>query len=177
MPHPGHAAYWLLPAEPARAWCAAQIHRLAAECAAAVFEPHVTIYATESSPGEDPAALLREAARGLGGLALRVRGIGHSGVFTKTLFVEFEPSDGLRAFSDRLRVASAIPRDFELKPHLSLLYAAIDCESRERLAAALDLPFPEIRFDAVRPVRFQPPVETRADVERWRPLDRIALGG
>jgi 2'-5' RNA ligase len=159
--------YWLCPAEPARRQLAAMIRDLAARFAAPVFEPHVTLYVT-STDREDPNKVLAEVRSRQREYRLPIRGLDYSDKFTKTLFVEFAPDTGLARLSEDLRRASASPNDYELNPHLSLLYKDMDQETKRGLAVSIALPFTEMIFDSVKAVISPATISSREDVEAWR---------
>src|SRR5438270_12806958 len=117
-------AYWLIPAEPTRSHFCALIRDLAARFDAPIFEPHVTIYVTDESP-ENPAAVLEQIRNDRRGFPLSVRGLDYSDKFTKTVFVQFEPEAELTRLNLDLRRASAAQNNYELNPHLSLIYKAM----------------------------------------------------
>src|SRR5438093_1319316 len=87
-------AYWLMPGEPARSFFTAKVAELAVRFDAPVFEPHVTIY-TAGKGGDIPAEVLRRALTDCDPFRLSVRNIQSSDEFTKTVFVQFEPSPPL----------------------------------------------------------------------------------
>jgi len=91
-----------------------------------------------------------------------------SGKFTKTLFVQFAPDPTLAELSGDLRRVSVSPGDYELNPHLSLIYKEMDEETRRRLAASITLPFEEVTFDTVKAILSPAEVESRKEVEAWR---------
>ena len=114
-------AYWLLPAEATRDFFASTIAELAARFDAPVFEPHVTIYAARSGY-EDPAEVLSSALARCEPFRLSVRDIQCSDEFTKTVFVRFEASAQLSRLSRALQQASTSHDEYQLNPHLSLIY-------------------------------------------------------
>jgi hypothetical protein len=165
---PGESvAYWLMPAEPARSFFAAAIARLAARFDAPLFEPHVTIYAARS--GDDiPAEVLRCVVANCNRLRLAVRDIQYSDEFTKTLFVRFESSPPLAKLSRTFQQVSALHAEYELNPHLSLLYRKMLLPEKTEAAASIRLPFTEVLFDSVNAVISPARVRSRQDVEAWR---------
>ncbi len=160
-------AYWLLPAEPARRELAHIIRDLAKRFDAPTFEPHVTVYVT-SDDRENPDALLGRVLPERQPFRLLVRAIDFSDEFTRTLFIQFAPDPGLSRFGEELRRASASPSDYQLNPHLSLIYKAMAREAQRDLTTTVNLPFSEIEFDAVKAIASPAEVKTRADVEAWR---------
>ena len=159
--------YWLIPAEPARSYFRSLISDLARRFDAPVFEPHVTLYVTE--PGnENPADVLRETFRNIEPPRLSITAINYSEEFTKTLFVEFQPDELLASLNEKLRAGSASQPEYQLNPHLSLIYKTMSRETKMELANSLRLPFDEVRFDSAKAVISPANIESRADVEAWR---------
>lgn len=167
--------YWLCPAEPARREFAAMIRDLAARFDAPIFEPHVTLYVTDAS-GENPEPVLA-AVTGRGEYRLAVRGLDYSAQFTKTLFVQFARDPELACLSEDLRRASASPIDYELNPHLSLLYKNMDQETKRGLALSIPLPFTEVAFHSLKAVISPALITSREDVEAWRVVAERRLTG
>jgi 2'-5' RNA ligase len=167
-------AYWLCPAEPARRYLAALIGELAARFNAVAFEPHVTIYAT-SAEREQPGPALAKVLPELEQYRLAVLGLDYSDQFTKTLFVQFAPHPELARCSEDLRRASVSKDDYELNPHLSLLYKIMNPEAKRELADSIALPFSEIIFDTVKAVISPARIESGRDVESWRVVAEESL--
>jgi 2'-5' RNA ligase len=160
-------AYWLLPAEPARSELAGIISDLAKRFDAPSFEPHVTVYVTEADR-QNAADVLRRVLREHQPFRLSVRGIEYSDKFTKTLFIQFAADAELSRCSDELRRASTSASDYQLNPHLSLIYKAMAHETQRDLAAAITLPFAEISFDEMKAIVSPAEIKDRGDVEAWR---------
>ena len=168
-------AYWLVPAEPARSYFASLIAEYAKQFDAPSFEPHVTLYTAEAE-SDDADSVLRRALGGVHACCLTIAGIGHSQKFTKTLFVQFDPDDGVSALSTKIRSASAAQHSFELNPHLSLLYKTMTAEEKARLAGALAIPFAQVTFDSVKAIVSPGEIQSRADVEAWEVVAQRKLG-
>lgn len=166
--------YWLIPAEPARDYFHTLIGDLARRFAAQVFEPHVTLYGTNAA-GENPGEVLGSAAAKLKPLRLSVAGIDLSNKFTKTLFVQFQPDAALTELSNRLRSASVSQRDYELKPHLSLIYKKLPVEATIEIRNSIHLPFDAVQFGAVKAVISPATIESSEDVKRWRTVATKSL--
>lgn len=160
-------AYWLCPSEPARSEIMAVIARLAAQLDAPVFEPHVTIYVTNAEH-ENPESTLANAASGRGAYRLRIRGLDFSDKFTKTLFLQFEPDAELTRLSEDLRRASTSKDDYQLNPHVSLIYKNLNTETKRQLAESIVLPFAEVAFDTIKAIVSPAEIKSRAEVEAWR---------
>jgi hypothetical protein len=111
--------------------------------------------------------ILRGALRGTRGVSLEVCGIGHSDEFTRTLFLELTTREALRCINSELKRQSRQPGAYSLQPHLSLIYAPLASETRERLAREIVVPR-SIHFDSALAIASTGPTRQRSDVEAWR---------
>jgi len=169
-------AYWLIPSEPAHSFFQRVINDLARRCDAPVFEPHVTIHV-----GADRADAAKNAlgavARECKLIGLRPLRIDQSDEFIKTLFVQFAMNAELSKLNSIIREAANDSSQYELKPHLSLLYKNLAVATRRELAASIDVPFSEVTFDVIKVVSCVSPAKSRADVEAWRVVAAASLCG
>ena len=167
-------AYWLIPSESAQSFFQRIINDLAHRYDAPVFEPHVTIHV--GADGADAAKnALGDAARECKLIGLTPLGIDQSDEFTKTLFVQFAMGAELRKTSDMIRQAANDSSQYELNPHLSLLYKNLAAPTRRELAASINVPFSEVTFDAIKAVRCVSPAKSGADVEAWHVVAAASL--
>lgn len=160
-------AYWVCPAGLARSHLSTIIRDLAARFDGPVFEPHLTVYVADAN-SENPGAVLEKVLNELKPFRLVVSRLDCSDKFTKTLFVQFAPDIRLTRFSEDLRRASASPGDYQLNPHVSLLYKEMDQETKRGLAASMTLPFSEVTFDSVKAIISPAEITSRIEVEAWR---------
>ena len=160
-------AYWLIPAEGPWSYFRSLIRDLATRFDAPEFEPHLTLYVT-SAGNDNPAGVLEDAFAHFQPLRLSITGIDHSDEFTKTLFVQFRPDETLARLSGKLRAASVSPREYQLNPHLSLIYKKMPPDTKMQIATSLCLPFTEVEFDSVQAVISPAKIETSDDVNSWR---------
>jgi hypothetical protein len=161
------SARWLIPAEPAHKFFASTIADLAARLDAPVFEPHLTVYASREGK-ENPKEVLSSALANRGPFRLSVCDIQCSDEFTKTVFVRFEASAQLLALSRAFQRTSTSHDEYQLNPHLSLIYKEMTPEARAEVAASIQLPFTEVLFDSAKAVVCPTPIRSREDVEAWR---------
>ena len=159
-------AYWLIPSEPAYSFFQRTINDLAHRFDAPVFEPHVTIH-VGADRADAAEKALEETAREYKLIGLTPVGIDQSDEFIKTLFVRFATSAELREINDVIRQAANDSAQYELKPHLSLLYKNLAPATRSQLAASITVPFSKISFDSLQAIRCVSPTQTAADVEAW----------
>jgi 2'-5' RNA ligase len=168
--------YWLCPAEPEHDHFARLIGDLAARFDAPTFEPHVTVHTT-TAEGENPARVLAKIVNGRRPFRLSVRWLDYSDEYTKTLFVQLSPDAEVAQLSEDLRRASVSPSDYQLNPHVSLLYKKMDEETQRRLVASIVLPFNEVSFSSVKAVVSPAEIQSREDVEAWRVIVECRLRG
>jgi 2'-5' RNA ligase len=168
-------AYWLIPSEPARSYYQSLIRDLAERYDAPEFEPHVTVHVgvdCTDTVGE----VLSKAARGCERIMLQALEVSGSSEFTKTLFVHFAMNTELHRLNHSIRTASRDSSDYQLSPHLSLLYKTVSTPDRHLLTHSIDVAFPEVTFDSLKAVRCVSPTQNRADVEAWRVVAQKPLG-
>jgi 2'-5' RNA ligase len=167
--------YWLIPAEPAHSFFERTIVDLARRYDAPVFEPHMTIYVglDRLDVAEEVIAKAADCCGPIEAKALEAR---HSSEFTKTLFVQFALNAKLSGLNEIIRSAMQDSSDYQLKPHLSLLYKKMPIEQRRLLTHSIEVPFSEVIFGSIRAVRCVSPTRSRADVEAWRVVATKALG-
>ena len=169
-------AYWLIPSEPAHSFFQRMINDLARRCDAPIFEPHVTIH-VGADRADAAKNALGAAARECKLIGLKPLGIDQSDEFIKTLFVQFAMSAELSKINGIIREAANDWSQYELKPHLSLLYKNLAVAIRNELAASINVPLSEVTFDAIKAVRCVSPTESCADVEEWRVVAAASLSG
>ena len=166
-------SFWLMPAGPDRRTLSEVIRELAARFDAPLFDPHVTIYSGPLQETDAVWQIVSEAGAAFSPFALNTTGISHSGQFTKTLCFEFAEDERLTRVSQMLRQRMSVAADYELRPHLSLIYAPLSEEARRKAATEVILPS-AIRFDGIRAIRHHG-VSTRRDVEAWETVAEVKL--
>jgi 2'-5' RNA ligase len=153
--------YWLIPSQAARSYFQNLINDLAERYNAPEFEPHVTVHVgvdcTDTVDG-----VLSKAARGCERIVLHALEVNGSSEFTKTLFVRFAVTTQLQRLNQSIRIAAQNSSDYQLNPHLSLLYKTISIQDRHLLTHSIDVPFPEVTFESLKAVRCVSPTQSRA---------------
>jgi len=159
-------AYWLIPSEPAHSFFQRIINDLARRYEAPVFEPHLTVH-VGADRADAAAKALEKAATEFELVRQIPLGIHQSDEFIKTLFVQFAMTAQLGKINGIIRYAASDSSQYELNPHLSLLYKNLPAATRSELAASITLPFSTIAFDSIQAIRCVSPTQTGADVEAW----------
>ena len=103
-------------------------------------------------------------------------GVRHSSEFIKTLFVQFGPDAKLRQLNQIIRGTAQDPSDYQLNPHLSLLYKRMSLQDRRLLARSIEVPLSEVIFDSFKAIQCISPTQTRADVEAFQLVAQKPLG-
>lgn len=164
--------YWLLPAKPERDLFCDVVRILCKELRAPNFEPHLTLFVAKKDQPSAAKALRQIRARPI---RLNVRGVAHSPKFTKTLFVRFKSSPGLRRLATELGRAIQMGVKSPTDPHVSLLYKRTSRSAKKELARVIKLPFGSAVFDSIAAVSMRLPVRTAADVKKWKIVARKSL--
>jgi 2'-5' RNA ligase len=159
-------AYWLIPTEPARSYFQNIVNDLAEQYAAPEFEPHVTVHVGMDCT-ETVDEVLSKAGRSSKKIALQVLNVSSSSEFIKTLFVHFTRTTQLQQLNQSIRTAAQDSSDYQLSPHLSLMYKRTSIQDRRLLTHSIEVPFFEVTFDSLKAVRCVSPTRSRADVEGW----------
>jgi hypothetical protein len=167
-------AYWLIPTEPAYSFFQKIINDFACRYDAPVFEPHVTIHVGPVHPDAASRAL-RDAAHEFRRITLEPTRIDQSEEFVKALFVEFAMTAELRQLNEAIRNAGNDSSQYELKPHLSLLYKKMPTETRRGLAACVQVSFRNVAFKIIKAVGCISPTQCREDVDAWRIVEAVSL--
>lgn len=159
-------AYWLVPAEPARGFFASFIRELGVRFNAPLFEPHLTVYAGTKGD-DDPSEVLSRSFAQHEPFQLSIRDVQSSEQFTKTVFAQFESDPRVTEINSALRRATS-GDEYELNPHLSLIYKTMEAAVKSELANSIRIPFREVTFDSAKAVACPTPMKTREDIEAWR---------
>ncbi|HEX8310309.1 MAG TPA: hypothetical protein VF614_03255 [Chthoniobacteraceae bacterium] len=163
--------HWLVPGGESQRLLEETIDGLAREYGAPSFVPHVTLFAHDGERYD--VRKLQAVLRGCGTMTLQPARLAETESFTKCVFVEFEESAGLEELTAAVRLD--VESDYNFHAHLSLIYAALDRETRETIARAVPLP-PRIVCDEIWTVLTETPIHSRAQVEGWRVIGRERLG-
>ena len=168
-------AFWLMPAEDAKAIFVSVINDLAQRLEAPVFEPHVTLQGPELEERRGVELLDTIAATSFP-LQLQLAGVESSEKYTKTLYVQFRPSAEARAISDAL-TRGVGDSGYDFDPHLSLLYKTLPDATKQKLARETTISLEQVTFDSVQLVSIPRAIERAEDVRAWRTIAERRLTG
>lgn len=159
-------SFWLLPSPADQKRFQTIIDTLAHTYNTTPFNPHVTIFSGRFASGSQPDQIIQDAIQGKRAVGLTCDRILYSHQFSKTLFLQFQPSDVLQQISDSLYQRSLKGSKSPLDPHLSLIYKETMTEADQQAAlSTLDVSNPQILFDTVAAMRAPETFQTQADVK------------
>ena len=167
-------AFWLVPAVEERDFFAALIDLLAVRFDAPRFEPHVTLFGGTDISEEQAIQVLEQLPR-MKPIKLYVDGVEFSEKFTKTLFVQFDEAPEASGLTDSIRKATGSASEYQLNPHLSLVYKKLPQREKAEVADSLEMPFEVVTFDAVKVITGPAKISGREDVEAWKTIGERRL--
>ncbi len=88
-----------------------------------------------------------------------------------------DTSEALSQLKREFPRASAVKDEYQLNPHLSLIYKTMPPEKKAEIANAVSFPFEEVRFDSAKAVISPADIKSREDVEAWRVVATQKLPG
>ncbi len=163
-------AFWLVPRFQEREILQSLIAELARRFSAPVFLPHVTVYSCRRTPGQRELAVMAALAGSCRPVAARPAGLACTGRLTQALFARLKDTPEISGLSRALHAGVPLPSDYELVPHLSLLYQKLPASAGEPLVREVALCLPEIRFDTLWAVAIPEQLRNLGDLHGWRPL-------
>ena len=122
-------AYWLIPAREERKLFVSLIRILARQLDAPLFEPHLTLFV---------GALDRESARAVldaidaKSISLSIRDVQFSALFTKTLFVRFQPSAELNRLIAGMQRSALVAPQKNSDPQAQIIDRKLNCRDEIR---------------------------------------------
>jgi 2'-5' RNA ligase len=167
-------SFWLIPAAEHRSLLQNLINQLASQYSAPRFTPHVTLCYGDFST-DTLATMLQQASQTVKSFQLQVDCLLYTDQFTKTLFIQLHPSFMLSQIANTLKQGAIVPSNYQLDPHLSLIYKTLEEFEQQKLVAKIELPLTEIWFDQVWAISTSDSVQNREDVESWRVLHTFEL--
>ncbi len=155
-------AYWLVPSAQDSDRFQTVIDELADQQRSPRFRAHLSFGSvTDEEPSLDAVLSM------LKGLSLSPIEIAQTPSFTMSLFVRFAPSEALLAARRLLEQSPDFQASRTFDPHISLCYGVPkDLDAlRLKMAALMATP---VRFDRLIATTISLPVETPADIARWK---------
>ena len=166
-------ALWAIPTPSDRRWLAKIIQDFSQDYGTPVFEPHLTVYSGTVQSEESLEALLKTLQAQTKPFQLEVAGLDYTDRFLRTGFIALEPSDRLAQLYQNVRDALRQPIDYDLSPHLSLIYKQMSLEKKRLAMLRIVLSVQAITFDSLKIV--MPGAQGWEDIAGWTEPFQCAL--
>ena len=168
---------FLTPEECDRPYLEDMVREVSAKFDLLPFEPHVTIYSGLYPDFILFRSYLTGLLAGIPPIRLKVRGIGSTPEYFKSIFIEFEEHPVLRCIHERIGSSCWVSNSYDLAPHLSLLYAELPLDAKETVISSIHIERGDFLFDEVKLVT---PLNMAAgwrDTRGWHTICRVKLCG
>lgn len=140
-------------------------------------DPHVTLFVGRMKNLESPAGLIQDVFSESRFLTLITSGISWAEKFSKSFYIEFEPSQELTRLHQLLCEKLTNPLDYRLHPHLSLFYQQGNMLQKARLAETLTDYGRKISFDRLRVTSHPEIIRTENDIGAFEMITEFSLPG
>ena len=137
-------SYWLMPCLQAHDDFEALSKQACRGLQGCTLPPHITLYSDHLDNAANAVDRLSQVAEGCKPVELSPTAIEAGSLFTKSLILHFAAGDELIHWFMQLRRQSPNRLDYQLKPHLSLLYSSETLSAKQAMAAQLTLPAPAL---------------------------------
>ena len=169
-----HYSVWLVPQEPDLTYFQGVINTLSSRFGTAPFCPHVTLYSGPIGAAENVQHMCAALAPAEP-LELKTVGLAYGTQFSKTLYVQLQPSPALLQLVKQLVVAIPNASQPDLDPHISLLYHRLDATAKQALVDTIVLPRPAVQFNQIQVIAAPENFETQEHVISLRCVHRQVL--
>jgi 2'-5' RNA ligase len=162
---------WLMPTGEVRHRLAATILDLSLEYAAPAFEPHVTLAGGIVGPAQEVASRIADLARRIPPFTVRLTEVDFLDEYFRCLFVRVATTHPIMKANKVARAVFSLGKQPAFMPHLSLLYANLPSDVKERSVASLGRRF-ELEFKASGLHLYL----IKSEPAAWRRVARVGLG-
>jgi len=141
------------------------------------FAPHITIYHLGNALNVPDVILkTQEVIRNAKKFSIRTVGLKYSDEFTKTLYIQLEKSEELKALHDKFKLKFTSICGYELNPHLSLIYKNNLSEmEKEKAIRKIKYP-PVLNICSISIItKSGSSISTEKDVLEWKEAYEVSL--
>ena len=167
-------SYWLMPSPQAHDDFEALSQLACRGLQGCTLPPHITLHSDHLDNAANAIDRLSQVAEGCKPLRLRPNAIEAGPLFTMSLVLRFDPAEELIHWFTRLRARSPNRLNYQLKPHLSLLYSSETLTAKQAMAGQLQLPAPAL-FNRLAVVIHPLTISTDADIAAVTTLHECTL--
>jgi len=133
MPQTLRYALWLTPRGPLAEKLGQLIADLAARDGAPIFEPHITLLGGLSGRQSELTTRTRALACELKPFEIALTDTDYLDEYFRCLFLDVAPGDDIMAAHALAKQLFGVSRDLVFRPHLSLLYANLGAQQKEKI--------------------------------------------
>ena len=167
-------SYWLMPCPQAHDDFEALSKLACRGLQGCTLPPHITLYSDHLDEAANAVDRLSQVAEGCKPLRLSPTAIETGPLFTMSLILRFDPAEELIHWFMQLRRQSPNRLNYQLKPHLSLLYSSETLTAKQAIAGRLTLPAPAL-FNRLAVVVHPLTISTDADISAVTTLHECTL--
>ena len=160
-----------MPTGEVRQRLAGTILDLSREYAAPAFEPHVTLAGGIVGPAREVASKMAELARRIQPFTIRLTELDFLDEYFRCLFVRVATTHPIMKANKVARAVFHLEKQPAFMPHLSLLYADLPSDVKERIVTPLGRRF-ELEFKVSGLHLYL----TKSEPAAWRRVARVGLG-
>ena len=170
-------AFWLVPEQTSHEKLSRTVNSLAARHHSPTFEPHLTLYFGAYKVPGSPLDIAHVLSQKTQPVTVQVAGLKQTGFIFKSLFIQISPNLQLTSMVETVTQRIQPPSDFQLDPHLSLMYADLSQQQKQAIIDDLTLDFDEIIFDSLKLVTPNPLTQDWGDIAGWQIEGEWKLAG
>lgn len=160
--------FWLTPEKNSLERLSLLVDSLAARHQSPLFEPHLTLFFGTYSVPNAPIDIAQELSQKTAPIAIHVEGLKQTEFIFKSLFIQFIPHLQLTNMVETILQRLQTPSNFQLDPHLSLMYAELNKQQKQAIIDGLTLDFDTITFDSLKFVTPNPVTQDWNDIAGWQ---------
>lgn len=161
-------AFWLTPEQTSHEKLSQFVNSLAARYQSPPFEPHLTLYFGTYLIPNTPLDIAQALSLKTGPISVQVERLKQTDFIFKSLFLQFAPHLQLTNMVETVSQRLQAPLDFQLDPHLSLMYADLSEHQKQAIIDDLTLDFNTIIFDSLKFVTPNPVSQDWGDIAGWQ---------
>ena len=131
-----------------------------------IFDPHITVYSGVQSISAAKSAIRN--CKDMKKFAVNVTDLAFSNNLWKTVFINVEKNQKLKQIHDSIKKNTPQRSQYELNPHLSLIYKKMTVSKKQEIIDSLRIKR-KFTFDKITIIA------SSKNVEKWKVIDRIIL--
>ena len=165
---------WLVPQKKDGEYLTDVIKNLAKKFDSPVFGPHISVY-DATIEKEQLIKILKDCTLGMRPFNLQVDKLNYTDHIFKTVFAEIEEDEILNNLYERLKNALKNFGEYEMKPHISLIYKKMPSQEKVEIIKSLNIKT-EFTFGSLAAVFPDNETMDWYDVPSWKTDIKVSFG-